>query len=89
LKLCARCFRKRVRANESFLGERRKLVASAAGGACAHSVVVARMADGSDWAGAAFRAAMAGLPDDVGPLVLGHFDADALSAVAILARAFC
>jgi hypothetical protein len=32
---------------------------------------------------------MAGLPDDAGPLALGHFDADGLSAVAILARAFC
>ena len=38
-------------------------------------------------AGPAFRAALGRFDPDRPPLILGHFDADGLSATAILARA--
>jgi single-stranded-DNA-specific exonuclease len=48
------------------------------------------MANGSNiaaTAGRAFRQVIEALPEGASPLILGHFDADGLSAVAILARA--
>ncbi|WP_129790795.1 DHH family phosphoesterase [Sphingosinicella sp. CPCC 101087] len=48
---------------------------------------MAKQSDHAEAAGRAFRERVEALPFGMGPLILGHFDADGLSAVAILARA--